>query len=144
MSFLTKKAFTIMEIMTVVIIVGVIAVFAIPNFRKTMSNSYQQDAITQLTSIHAAEEIYRAQNNGQYWPLSASTYTLSDINTNLGLGILANGMTYTCSGNASGTTYTCNATRASGALNVQVTQAALSTTSVPPNPQVVSSCPYGC
>lgn len=135
---LIKRAFTIMEVMTVVIIVGVIAVFAIPNFSKTMTQSHEQDTMTQMTALHAANEIYRAQNGG-YWPPDASTYNLAAINSALGLSILSNGMNYGCVGNT-GAGYTCTANRPSGDLIVVVTEAALSAT----NPQVTSSCPYGC
>ena len=133
---LLKKAFTMMEIMTVVIIIGVIAVFAIPNFTKTMESSYQQDAVTQLTAIHAAQEVYKAQNSGKYWPPDGSSYDLTAINSNLGLSIMANGMTYACTG-TNGSTYSCTGNRISGSSSttVTVTQDPLSTT----NPTVSSS-----
>ena len=135
MRLLRKKAFTMMEIMTVVTIVGVIAVFAIPNFTKTMETSYEQDGITQLRAIHAASDIYKAQN-GTYWPGDGSTYALTDINSNLGLSIMGNGMTYSCTGVAGGGSYSCTATRAS--CTITVTQLALSTTT--PNPSMSAGC----
>ena len=129
-----------MEIMTVVIIVGVIAIFAIPNFTKTMDKSYEQDAITQLTAIHAANDIYKAQN-GAYWPADGSHYSLSQINSSLGLSIMGNGMQYDCIGAGGGSSYTCTSTRPSGTLLVTLTQAPLSTA----NPAVSTSCSgYGC
>lgn|SRR3989338_2438840 len=129
-----KKAFTIMEVMTVVIIVGVIAVFAIPNFSKTMEKSYEQDALTQLTAIHAAQDIYRAQT-GAYWSPGV-TYDVTAINSNLGLSIMENGMQYTCYDDLSGG-YFCFAIplSGSGSFCVTLTEDALSATN-PKNPVV--------
>jgi len=114
-----KKAFTIMEVMTVVIIVGVIAVFAIPNFSKT---------------IHAAQDIYRAQT-GAYWSPGV-TYDVTAINSNLGLSIMENGMQYTCYDDLSGG-YFCFAIplSGSGSFCVTLTEDALSATN-PKNPVV--------
>lgn len=137
---LLKKAFTLMEMMAVVVIVGVIALFAIPNFSKTMEGSYEQNAGTQLTSIHAANNIYNAQN-GTYWPVDASpTHTVTDINTNLSMSIMENGMTYNCSCTSfNGATsvcdaYACTATR--GSCVITVTNNSLSTT----NPSSTAAC----
>ena len=139
---ITKKAFTIMEIMTVVIIVGVIAVFSIPNFTRAMEKAYEDDAISQLAAIHTANEIYRAQD-GNFWPASdTASHPVSDINSALGLSIIPNGMDYACRcTNLAGVpavcaAYSCTASRQSGTCVVTITQAALSTT----NPSNSASC----
>lgn len=136
MEIIKKRAFTVMELMTVVVIVGVIAAFAIPKLTLTMDRAHEQDAVTQLTAIHAANKLYRAQN-GTYWPPDATTYSLAQLNTALGLSIMANGLTYTCDG-SDGSTFACRGTSTSGSFMAAVTEAALS---VGTNPSVVNPCP---
>ena len=110
MGSLLKKAFTMMEVMVVVIILSVMASFAIPNFTRTIERTHRDDAINQLIAINSANRIYRARN-GRYWPPDTSTYNLGQINDNLGLNVIANGMTYTCRGMVAGTDYDCTAIR---------------------------------
>ncbi|MDP2654543.1 MAG: hypothetical protein Q8Q08_11025 [Candidatus Omnitrophota bacterium] len=142
MNIWTKKSFTIMEIMVVIVIIGAVAGFAIPNYVKTVERAHEQDATTQLSAIHSANNIYRA-NNGRYWPLDTGTYPLNgatSINTSLGLSVIANGMTYTCTGSAGGATYQCNAVRNAPAASftVRVDQNPLGST----NPDcVLGQCP---
>ena len=83
-----------MEIMIVVIIMGVMVSLAIPQYAKTVDRARLQDGVNQLTAIHAANLIYRAQNN---------TYLLADgdhifMNNNLGINIIPNGLVYTYTG----------------------------------------------
>jgi prepilin-type N-terminal cleavage/methylation domain-containing protein len=82
-----KIGFTILEIMVVVILIGIIASFAIPNFNKAIAKSHERDMVMQLTAVHAANQIYNA-NSGDYW--NASTSNLATINANLGINIVSN------------------------------------------------------
>lgn len=131
----SPKAFTIMEILIVVIIVGVIAAFAIPNYGRSVAQTHLQDAVMQLSAIRTANQVYYART-GAYWPPSGSN-NVSAINSNLSLNIIENGMTYTCTG--TGTTFNCTAVTTGGSsFTTTVTQAPLSTT----NPQCTAgSCP---
>jgi type II secretory pathway pseudopilin PulG len=115
-----------MEILVVIVILGAIAGFAIPNFTRTIERSHENDAILQLEGIHSANKIYNARNNS-YWPPDNAAYNLSSINTNLGLNIIANDMTYTCTG-TDGSVFTCTAVRNAPAssFTVTVTEADLS------------------
>jgi len=133
------QAFTLMELIAVVIIVAVVAAFAVPNYTKTVERAHLKDALVLLTAIHSAQQI-RFSEQAKYWPDTATTVDLTSINTNLKLNIIAQGMTYTCTGNALGTTFTCDAVRSSTSpYTVRATQAVLSAT----NPQCISgaSCP---
>jgi len=131
-----RLAFTITEMIVVVVILGVLAGIAIPNYNKTIERSHVQDAINQLSALHAAETIQFART-GSYWPASATTYLITDINTNLKLNIIENDMTYSCQG-FQGATFTCQASRnPSGSYAVTVTEAPLSAT----NPACSGSCP---
>lgn len=130
------RAFTIMEILIVVIILGIIAAFAIPNYGRSVAQSHLQDAIMQLSAIRTANQIYYART-GAYWPPSG-TKNVSEINSSLSLNIIENDMSYTCTG--TGTTFTCDAVSSGGSsFTTRVTQAPLSTT----NPQCISgaACP---
>lgn len=136
---LTKNnlnAFTFIELMVVVIIIAIIAGFAIPNYQTAVERAYERDAIANLATLHGANQIYRAQNN-VYWPPSGSS-TFVAINTALGLSLFQNGLTYTIGGD--GTTFTATARRwgPAAGFTVTVTQAILSAT----NPQCTSgTCP---
>ena len=123
------------ELIVVVIIMGAIAGFAIPNYVKSMETARAQDAEFQLQTIHAANEIYEARI-GNIWPSDTNTYAVADINSNLGLNIIEDGMTYTCTGNPPGA-YSCSAARDGGSFTLTVTEAALSGS----NPSCSGSCP---
>jgi len=58
-----KTAFTLLELLIVVILVAIIASFAIPKYYKAVEKSIEKDIITNLLSIHTANEMYRAQAN---------------------------------------------------------------------------------
>lgn len=131
-----------MELMIVVFIISVMAAFVIPNYSKSIERSHRKDAETQLTTIWSANQIYRSQN-GRYWPLDASNYNITSINSTLGLGIIANGMTYNCTGgpisgpNPYGT-FTCTAARLpSSSFTITVTQTQIDSS----NPSCSGSCP---
>ncbi len=130
-SYRNKKAFTLTELITVVIVIGIMAAFAIPNYSASVEKAHRRDATNNLIAIHGANQIYQAEK-GAYWP-SSGTQDLTAINTNLRLSIIPNGMEYTCEGN--GTTYTCTSCRPNCSAveyKVSVTQAPISSS----NPSV--------
>ena len=151
MKFLNKKrAFTLTELLTVIMIIGIMASFGVPSYSRAIDRSHQSDASNQLTTIWAAEQVYRAQN-GRFWPPNNNAKNnpsndINAINTNLGLGIIPNGMTYscTCTGASCATppgNFQCDALRdpPATAFTVRVTNGVLS----PTNPQCISgpACP---
>ncbi len=85
------KAFTLTELMVVVILIGIIAAFALPNYQKAILKAHERDAVVQLTVIHAALKIYEAQAN----TYPEGHFDLTNINTTLGLNVIGNGMRYT-------------------------------------------------
>ncbi len=129
MTFKRLRGFTLTELIVVVVVLGIMAGFAIPNYTKSIDRSYRKDGTVNLTAIYAAEQIYYNNNNGSYWPASGSG-DVSAINSNLGLGILSNNLTYSCSGD--GSTFSCTATR--GSMTLTVTQASAT-------PTCSGSCP---
>jgi prepilin-type N-terminal cleavage/methylation domain-containing protein len=56
------RAFTLVELMVVVAIVGVLAVIGIASFRARVFGSKSSDALAMMQSIRAAEERWRADN----------------------------------------------------------------------------------
>ena len=123
----TQKAFTLIEIMVTIIILGVIAALAIPKYGQYMARTYQKGALVQLAAIHEAQADYFF-HAGYYWPAPPDTTThgVSDINQNLGLNIVETGQAvYTCS--ASGAAYTCQADSNPTDWTITVTQSSLST-----------------
>ncbi len=121
-------AFTLVELMVVVVILGVVAGFAIPNYTKSVERSHRKDAESNLKMVHAAQQMYAARNDDSYW----SGGNLAAINSTLQLNIVANGKTYTCTGG--GTAFSCTAVR--GAWTVTITQASTTPTCAPSG-----SCP---
>ena len=93
--------------MVVMIIIGVLLMLSVPQYTKTVDRSHLQDAINQLTALHAANMIYRAQTGG--FLIAGSALNLSQINTGLSINIIANGMTYSYTGTA--TTFSATAVR---------------------------------
>lgn len=69
------RGFTLMELMVVVVLVGIIAAFAIPNYQKAVRRGHERDMIMQLTALHGGCEIYKAKT-GAYW-----TGSISDLPT---------------------------------------------------------------
>ena len=128
-------AFTLMELMLVVIILGIIAGFALPSLDKLYRKSQQRDITNYLRLIHGANEIYKARH-GTYWdPGDTFIRPLNEINTALGLNIPANAKyTYFYSTADGGTSYLMQVNITGLTSYMQATSAPLSTMSAPPNP----------
>ncbi|MBF0122033.1 MAG: prepilin-type N-terminal cleavage/methylation domain-containing protein [Candidatus Omnitrophica bacterium] len=128
-----QKAFTLVEILIVIIIVGIVAGFGIPNFSKSIGRSRVRDAMNNLSVIHAANAIYEVRNNANV------SGDLDAINDKLKLNIISSGGTiYQCS------TGICTATSAAGTSDFVVTMnlnAALEKTNLVCSPSSSSSCP---
>lgn len=67
---LDRKGFTLVEIMIVVIIIGILAAIAIPNFMSTRSTAQQEACIANLRQLDAALEMYRIDKG--YYPTATS------------------------------------------------------------------------
>ncbi len=112
-----SKAFTLIELMMVVVIIGMMAVFAIPNYAKSIKGSYGKTGQNNLLIIYAAQSIKNNSGAGfQSGTVDTSTTTL---NTNLNLGIIPNGFTYTCA--VAGSYYKCTAARTDASFTLMIT-----------------------
>ena len=89
------KAFTLMELIVVTVIIGIIAGFAIPGYQKTMARQQVKRLILTTNLIAGAQEIYKTRN-GRYWCDFGITCTdLNNINAGLGINIVPeSGVTY--------------------------------------------------
>ncbi|HEV3258169.1 MAG TPA: prepilin-type N-terminal cleavage/methylation domain-containing protein [Gemmataceae bacterium] len=70
----TRKAFTLVELAVVIVIIGVLAAFGVPRFLKSVERAKAAEAFSYLSAVRAAQERYSARQ-GTY----ASDLTTLDI-----------------------------------------------------------------
>ena len=69
-----SKGFTLIELLIVVVIIGILAAIAIPQFASTKEKAYDASAKTDTRNMMAAEEGHFSNNN-EYWGGSVSAAT---------------------------------------------------------------------
>ncbi|MBL0869428.1 MAG: prepilin-type N-terminal cleavage/methylation domain-containing protein [Phycisphaerales bacterium] len=69
-----KKAFTLIEILIVVVILGILAAIVIPQFTKASEDAQVGNVVTQLQTIRSQIELYRVRNNGAFPDLTTSAF----------------------------------------------------------------------
>lgn len=119
------NGFTLMEMIITVIIIGVMTVFALPNYLKTLEHQKERDATIQLQTLHAAAAVYHAQNQRAY---PAGTLSAAAVNSKLNTNITPDaGSTFGYTGAVTGATYSAALSwTASGAgKTVRINQTAL-------------------
>jgi len=99
-----NSGFTLMEVMLVTIIVAIISGFALPNFSRAMNKARVRDAQAQLSAVYASYKILSAKNPTDPQLLGAKT--IAQINADLGINLVSNGLTYNYDGFAGGFTAT--------------------------------------
>ncbi len=60
-----KKAFTLIELLAVVLIIGILSAVALPQYQKAVSKTYLSNLLPIISSVKTAEEIYFLEN-GDY------------------------------------------------------------------------------
>jgi prepilin-type N-terminal cleavage/methylation domain-containing protein len=86
----SRKGFTLVELAVVIVIIGVLAAFGVPQFLKSVERSKAAEAFNYLSALRAAQERYLAKNGFYYdcdtvptdgiWPANATTNDKLDIN----------------------------------------------------------------
>ena len=73
-----KRAFTLIEILIVVVILGILAAIVIPQFTDASQQANTSSAKSQLQTIRAQIELYRVKHNGSD-PASLATGTFDTL-----------------------------------------------------------------
>lgn len=61
-----KRAFTLVEILIVVVILGILAAIVVPQFTNASTEAQAGNVATQLQTIRSQIELYRVRHNGNY------------------------------------------------------------------------------
>jgi type IV pilus assembly protein PilA len=62
----TRKGFTLVELAVVIVIIGVLAAFGVPQFLKSVERSKAAEAFNYLAAVRAAQERFLAKNGIYY------------------------------------------------------------------------------
>ena len=137
-------AFTLMEALFAVIILGTMVSLSMPRLTQMIAQSYEKGAAVNLLTIRTALNFYKSDHNG--YP-NGDLNDVNAINNTLGLGIANSPVTYQCT-DGTNSSYDCRATSPEG-WQVQTTNSFLSgdphcnTTVVPcPACTTTAKCPF--
>ncbi|HZW10855.1 MAG TPA: prepilin-type N-terminal cleavage/methylation domain-containing protein [Phycisphaerales bacterium] len=61
-----NRAFTLVEILIVVVILGILAAIVVPQFTNAANDARSGNIVTQLQTLNNQIELYAARNNGAY------------------------------------------------------------------------------
>ena len=121
------QGFSLLELLITVMIVGILATVALPNFTKSVEKAKVKDGQSTVAAIASAERIYRLDQGsfGTLGNLTANNYVsdpdAGNLNTDWNFGVAA-----------AANTFTATATRTGGGYNNQ-TVAATETFTGSPN-----------
>ena len=82
-----SKGFTLLEILITVIIIGILAAIAIPNYTKSRERSLDKEAQIVLNLIHAAEKMHYMKTTAYYPNIALTSVDVSGINSYLRLNL---------------------------------------------------------
>lgn len=75
--FHTNQGATLLEITFVIIVVSVLAVFALSQYRKAIERSYPPEAHTYLNTVETAQDAYFMGNDKYTWELDDLDITVA-------------------------------------------------------------------
>jgi general secretion pathway protein G len=70
-----RKAFTLVEILIVVVILGILAAIVVPQFTNATQDAQAGNIQTQLDTINNQIELFAARNNGAYPDFAANQWS---------------------------------------------------------------------
>jgi len=105
------KGVTLLELIVVIIILGILAALALPNFGKAKESALEKEALANLRLMSAAEKIYHMENDFYF-----TSAVLNTINENLKLSLPAQNWNYKID---AGTGFSAKAQRVNDAANVR-------------------------
>jgi prepilin-type N-terminal cleavage/methylation domain-containing protein len=144
----SRKGFTLVELAVVIVIIGVLAAFGVPQFLKSVERSKAAEAFNYLSAVRSAQERYVAKE-GCY--ADSATSTNLDI-TQVAPKYFDVGTLMATAGNGGTPSWELTLTRKSatssyGAYTVRFTQAGFDTATTPStaimNTATVEICPMG-
>ena len=84
---LNRKGFSLLELLTVIAIIGILATIAIPNYRERKAKARQASAISYLNAIATAEDTFFLEHNGFHTSLKVIGFApLGKVLYNPGFG----------------------------------------------------------
>ncbi|MBI4335499.1 MAG: prepilin-type N-terminal cleavage/methylation domain-containing protein [Candidatus Omnitrophica bacterium] len=111
-----RKGFTLLELLVVIVIIGILASIAIPNYQGMVEKSKADQAKTYLKVIRTGEKIYYA-NNTSYTACGGAV----DIKSKLGAEITEENYTFSVTSSAE-TTFLATAARNSDGKTITIDQ----------------------
>ena len=72
-----SRGATLLEITFVIIVIGVLAVFALSQYRKAIERSYPPEAQTYLDTVEKAQDVYFTGNDKYTWELDDLDITVT-------------------------------------------------------------------
>jgi prepilin-type N-terminal cleavage/methylation domain-containing protein len=107
MAVRNAKGFTLIELLVVVVIIGILAVIAIPKFGNTKEKAYVAGMKSDLRNLVTAEEAYFAEYVTYAGSTASLNYNVSTGNTINLISITATGTGWSATASNSGTAHTC-------------------------------------
>ena len=71
----SRKGFTLVELAVVIVIIGVLAAFGVPQFLKSVERSKAAEAFNYLSAVRSAQERYLAKEGGYADSATSTAWT---------------------------------------------------------------------